>query len=61
MSDGIAIQPVPVLWPAAITMISFLGVSWLAVTLRTITRIFLIKTFGADDIAMLVTLVSNSS
>jgi len=48
---------VPILWPAAITMITFLGVSWLAVTLRIFTRVLLISSFGADDIAMLVTLV----
>jgi hypothetical protein len=58
MTDGIPIQPVPTLWPSAITMITFLGVSWLTVTLRMFTRVFLIKSFGADDIAMAVTLVS---
>jgi hypothetical protein len=57
MTDGIPIQPVPNLWPAAITMICFLGVSWLAVVLRILTRVLLIHSFGADDIAMLVTLV----
>jgi hypothetical protein len=58
MSDGISIQQVPSLWPATITMISFLGVSWLTVSLRILTRGILIHSFGADDVAMLVALVS---
>jgi len=38
-------------------MISFLGASWLAVTLRIFTRVLLINSFGTDDSVMLLTLV----
>jgi hypothetical protein len=59
MSDGIPIQPVPSLRRTIITMIAFLGASWLAVALRVFTRWFLIHSFGSDDVMMLVALVSN--
>jgi hypothetical protein len=53
-----SIQQVPSLWPAVITIITFLGVAWLAVTLRVFTRVIIIRSFGFDDYTMLVTLVS---